>query len=193
MTVPMSMVKIKMNSCEKFFVTIATFILVTTLHASIIVAASQQEKYCHYANEFLKRHRPDLAEKVLGEGIKKNKKAFKLIYFRAKLRSDNLKNFIGAFQDYSVVIKCAGRSFPKAYYRRGDIFVRWNKLGNAIKDYNKCLKLLPGYGKVYFKRAKAFLKLGMREQAKRDLLNCVKYSPVYTRAVNEFRKKHQLW
>lgn len=154
--------------------------------------AQQQNKYLNYANQLLKQKQPKMAENVLSAGIVKHPSDIRLIYLRGKIRADNLNNPSGAFKDYSITIKHARKLFPKAYWRRGSILAGQGMTAYAIKDYTRCLQLLPKYGKVYFMRAKAYTQLGMRRKAKRDLLKCLRYSPVYKDAVKRYMLEHQL-
>lgn len=157
------------------------------------IAGQSEIKYLKYARQMLKEKQPQRAEIILNKGIKRYPSAIQLIYLRAKVRGDSLGKEMPALYDYSMVIKHAGKSFPKAYWRRGDILLNGGMLKQAIKDYTTCLKLKPKYGKVYFKRAKALLMAGSKETAKKDLIRCKKYSPDYTNEVNSFIQKNNLW
>lgn len=160
---------------------------------NFVVAGESELKYLKYADQMLKEKQPQMAEIILNKGIKKYPLAIQLIYLRAKVRGDYLGKEMPALYDYSMVIKHAGKSYPKAYWRRGDILLKVGMLKQAIKDYTTCLKLKPTYGKVYFKRAQAFLMAGYKEKAKKDLILCKKYSPGYANAVNSFIQKNNLW
>lgn len=161
--------------------------------ANSAIAGQSEIKYLKYADQMLKENQPQRAEIILNKGIKKYPLAIQLIYLRAKVRSDYLGKEMPALYDYSMVIKHAGKSYPKAYWRRGDILLKKGMLKQAVKDYTTCLKLKPTYGKVYFKRAQAFLMAGSKEMAKKDLILCKKYSPDYTNEVNSFILKNNLW
>jgi tetratricopeptide (TPR) repeat protein len=154
---------------------------------------SAPSKYPLYVKKLMEQKQPEAAEAFLNTALKKYPSAIDLIYLRAKIRGDYLNNFNGSFADYSMAIKYAGKSFPKAYWRRADIFAHNKQFAYALKDYTSCLKLIPKYGKVYFKRAKAYLKLGFREKAKIDLQKCIRFSPVYKEAVLKFQQENQLW
>lgn len=172
---------------------VATIFLTVIIALPSHVCSSDHAKYKAQARELLEKQDPVAAEKVLSFGINRYPAAIDLVYFRAIVRADYLKNFSGALVDYTKTIKYAGKSFPKAYYRRGDLFANYGQLDYAIKDYSQCLRIFPKYGKVYFKRAKAYVKLGMLRRADQDLKLCVKYSPKYSAAVQRFRKENHLW
>lgn len=173
-----------------YLVLIICFVIVNDL---VVAGESVVVKYLKYADHMLKEKQPQAAEAILNKGIKKHPKSIQLIYLRAKVRGDYLGKEIPALYDYSMVIKHAGNSYPKAYWRRGDILLKAGKLMPAIKDYTACLKLKPTYGKVYLKRAKAFLIAGTKEMAKKDLMRCKKYSPDYENEVNSLIQKNNLW
>ena len=169
------------------------FIICFVIIHDLVVAGESVVRYLEYADHMLKEKQPQVAETILNRGIQKHPNSIQLIYLRAKVRGDYLGKEIPALYDYSMVIKHAGKSYPKAYWRRGDILLRAGKLMPAIKDYTACLKLKPTYGKVYLKRAKAFLMAGTKEMAKKDLMRCKKYSPDYTHEVNSLIQKNNLW
>jgi tetratricopeptide (TPR) repeat protein len=154
--------------------------------------ARQVEKVLSYSNQMVKKGNPQEAEKVLSEAISRAPHIVDFYYSRAIVRGDYLNKHGLAFRDYSVVIKRAPEKFPKAFYRRGDIFAKYEKYENAVQDYSICLKRYPKYGKVYFKRAKAFYSAGYYLKASKDLERCIHYSPKYKDAVDQYRKKHHL-
>lgn len=181
--------KKKFDNILRYTVLFLCFLLI----GKIVIASESEMKYLKYVGKLLKKKQPQKAELVLNKGIKRYPHSIQLIYLRAKVRGDYLGKETPALYDYSVVIKHSGKSYPKAYWRRGDILRKGGMLKQAIKDYTTCLKLKPTYGKVYFKRAKAFLMAGAKEMAKKDLILCKKYSPEYTNAVNLYIQKNNLW
>ena len=159
---------------------------------SAFAASSGGNKYHQYASDLLKQHKPEMAEMVLNEAIQRYSNSLSLYYLRAKVRGDYLKKYAFAMSDYSLVIRFGRGKYPKAYYRRGDIYMHYSMYGDAIKDYTYCLKIIPNYGKVYFKRANAYLKLGRRTEALIDLKRCVKVSPEYKNQVRILRNENNL-
>ena len=175
---------------------LSCFIVVFTLmvggYYQNAFAEYSSKVYLRYALKMLKVQKASDAHAILNKGIKKYPQAVELYYLRAKVRADSLQNYISAFQDYSIVIKFSGNKYPKAYWRRGDIYASQGRFKYAIKDYSACLKLKPNYGKVYLKRGKAYLKIGKWNSAKKDLQYCKKFSPAYTAVANKLLKQYYL-
>lgn len=135
---------------------------------------SGPENYSDYARKLLAANQPRAAELKLSEGLFHYPRSIDLLILRGGVRLDYLKNYDGALQDYNKVLSINQKSHPKVYYRRGDIFFIKGMYALSVKEYTKCLNLMPNYPKVYIKRAKAYVKIGQREKAKGDLIKAVK-------------------
>ena len=61
----------------------------------------------------------------------------------------------------------------------------YNDLGNykqAIEDYDKAIKIKPGYAQAYINRGNAYISLGNYTQAIKDLNRAIEITPVYAEA-----------
>ena len=56
------------------------------------------------------------------------------------------------------------------YYKRFRVFLRQNKLKEALNDLNKALQIKPDFDSVLLQRGKLHIRLGRCEEAERDLL-----------------------
>lgn len=147
-------------------------------------AKETAQKYIDLYERFLNAKDYASAESVIGVGIIKYPNNIQLRYRRAVFYHSFQGKFDKALGDYSKVIALdRGRVFPKAYWRRGECFYKLSFYELAVKDYTKCLELLPGYGKVFMKRAMAYAKLGQLELAVKDLKTCMELEPKYAHEV----------
>lgn len=174
--------------CFVFFI----FCLDVPIAFSGNYGAGSPGNYAELARKLLAANQPLAAELKLGEGLTYYPRAIDLYVLRGGIRVDYLNNDYGALMDYNMALSINSKSQPKVYYRKGDIFFNKGMYANAVKEYSKCLNLMPNYPKVYIKRAKAYVKLGQKEKAKVDLIKAAKIDPRYRNEIFKFWSDNHL-
>ncbi|BAY74282.1 serine/threonine protein kinase [Nostoc linckia NIES-25] len=102
-------------------------------------------------------------------------------YYGEGLEKYNNKDFRGAIEDYTKVIKINPNAVA-AYYNRG---LAQSNLGDeqaAIEDYNQAIKINPNYSLAYVGRGLARSTLGDKQAAIEDYNQAIKIAPKYSLA-----------
>jgi tetratricopeptide (TPR) repeat protein len=182
--------RIMLNKSKLYFRIFSIFFIIFVLRVNLSAqSANICDRYYEAAMEKLRKKNLEQSEQLFSVGISKCPNDIRLYYFRAKLRHHYMRKIILAIGDYSYVIKMNPHYNPKAFWRRGECFYMLGNYLGAIKDYNRCLKLIPEYGRVYMLRAKAFAKIGKKANALQDIDNAVRCDPKYKRRGQELRMR----
>jgi len=81
--------------------------------------------------------------------------------------------------------------FSAAYFRRGRALASLNKSQDALKDFDKAIKLDPTFSRPYLSRGYTLLKLGQTEQALEDFKKAASLGD--NDAKNYLKKKGMQW
>jgi tetratricopeptide (TPR) repeat protein len=95
-----------------------------------------------------------------------------------------LKDFKGAFDDYSEAIKSDTNNYV-ALINRGYLKFDLKDYKSAIEDYDHALKIKPDYALAYYNRGQAKGKLGDLEGEINDYTKAIEYQPDYESAYTE--------
>ena len=83
-------------------------------------------------------------------------------YFNSGKAKNELKDYMGAIQDYSKAIEI-NPNYAFAYNNRGNAKHRLQDYREAIQDYTKAIELNPNFGKAYLGRGTAKILLGQKD------------------------------
>jgi tetratricopeptide (TPR) repeat protein len=73
-------------------------------------------------------------------------------YFKNGLEKYEMKDYAGAFSDFSIAIE-VNPDMAEAYHSRGLVLGKeFHKYSKAIKDFTKAIKLKPDYAEAYYNR-----------------------------------------
>ncbi|MGE4519329.1 MAG: hypothetical protein AB7E04_07480 [Desulfobacteraceae bacterium] len=148
--------------------------------------------YLDIAIQLRKNKYYDRAHEVLNYGIRKYPNAHQLYLERGALRYRNLRDFVGAINDYTVFLKLDKsnrQNHTKIFLNRGVCLYLIGQYRLSIKSFTHSIQLNPKYSKPYLWRAKAYGKLGLINKAMKDLNKVSKISPKYNRAINDLRNQ----
>ncbi len=90
-----------------------------------------------------------------------------VIYNKRGVAKANLKDYLGAFADYTEAIRLKP-DFYSAYLNRGNIRVYIKDYQGALDDYTSAIRIAPFETVAYENRAELFSTLGRRQEALRD-------------------------
>ena len=119
---------------------------------------------------------------LLTKSFNKRKLEEAKAYFNEGVKKQNLKDDIGAIEDFNRANKiCPKYAIP--YYNRAFIYMRLKQYENAIQDFDKALRLEPKnvksyyYFNAYYNRARAKCCVNDYKGAISDFTNSLKEKP----------------
>jgi len=167
---------------EKFIVLILYLLTVWQLLPCWPVYAQNAEYYLQQGTICARKHASDQAIVYFTKALKIKANAAMAYYRRAQVWADQKGNCYKGISDYTMALKYAtpkelkGKLF-KAYYRRGNCWVKLGYYDKAIADYSKSLIVNPKYIKVYGLRAIAYFKKGDYTKALADANKGLSFNP----------------